>query len=138
MAVDSSRRVLHPPLAIDPIDADGLDYDRVIFSYDRDSDALVVHLFGRGRAAVSIEAGENAYVRWDRALGEVVGLHLEHVRRAIVPKHPTLLDHRAAYGIDAGDEGGGHDAASPAPAKRAALLALGPLFDQTVFATEPR
>lgn len=131
MAVDSFNRSLRPPLVIHPIDADGLDYDRVVFSYDRDSDTLMVHLYGRGRAAVSIEAGENAYVRWDRAADEVVGLHVENVRRAIVPKHPELLNHAAVYGVD-DTPGGDGGSTTPTGRKRAALSALNALFDRPI------
>lgn len=140
MAVDSSNRVLRPPLAINPIDANGLDYDRVVFSYDRDSDTLIVHLYGRGRAAVSIEAGDNAYVRWDRAAGEVVGLHLENVRRAVVPMHPGLLDHAAEFGINSVASGNDGGSAEPDPItrKRDALLALDALFDQPTVVGRPR
>jgi hypothetical protein len=83
-----------------PIDPDAPDDDRLAFAYDRDSDTLIVHLRGLGRAAVGIEAGDHAYVRRDRAAGEVVGLHLENFLRGIVPRYPELLDHAATYGIE--------------------------------------
>lgn len=140
MAVDTSDRVRRSPLAIEPIDADGLDYDPVLFSYDRDSDTLMVHLYGRGRAAVSIEAGENAYVRWDRAADEVVGLHLENVRRSILQTYPDLLDHAAVYGVDGDAAGGagGNTAPAPTERKRTALAALNVLFDRPIVVADPR
>lgn len=119
-----------PTPAALPIDLDALPVDSLIFDYDRESDTLLVHFYGRSRSAVSIEAGDHAYVRLDRAADRIVGLHLEHFRSAVVPNHHELLAHAAVYGI------------APAPAesittttraaattrRRAALSALGGLF----------
>ena len=108
------------------IDLDAVADDQLVFDYDRDSDTLLVHLHGRGRPAVSIEAGENAYVRLDRSANEIVGLHFENVLRAIVPRHPQLLEHAAAFGMTPFPKGGAPSV--PTARRRAALAALATLI----------
>ena len=103
---------------------DQIDDDRLKFGYDPDSDTLVVPLHGRGRAAVSIEAGDRADVRWDRAADEVVGLHLGNFLRGIVPRHPELLDHAPVLGVTPDTEAGGERTATAVATKRAGLGAL--------------
>ncbi len=103
---------------------DQIDDDRLKFGYDPDSDTLVVPLHGRGRAAVSIEAGDRADVRWDRAADEVVGLHLGNFLRGIVPRHPELLDHAPGLGVTPDTEAGGERTATAVATKRAGLGAL--------------
>ena len=119
------------------IDLNAADVEQLVFRYDRDSDTLLVHLHGRARPAVSIEVGDNAYVRFDRAANEVVGLHLENFLQAIVPKHPRLLEHAAALGIDRTRvPGDGAPVRAPeaqrSADKRSALAALAPLFGRSV------
>lgn len=135
MAITAAREL--PAPRKHPIDLDAVADDLLVFDYDPDSDTLMVHLRGRGRPAVSIEAGANAYVRLDRAADEIVGLHLENVRRAIVPKHPELLDHAATYGIEHTPETEGSGTAPPAR-RRAALAALAPLFAAGTVAVQSR
>ena len=107
--------------------------DRLACACDRDSDTLIVHLRGRGRAAVSAEAGDRAYVRWDRAADEIVGLHLENILRGIVPRHPELLDHGVVFGVASDTEAGGEERATAGARKRAARAALAPLFDRRMI-----
>ena len=134
MALNGSGEVTPWPSSPYAIDPDAVAYDRLAFSYDRDSDSLLVHFHGRGRAAVSIEVGDNAYVRLDRAAGQIVGLHLENFLRALVPRHPELLDHSAVFGIDHADVSRETSGSISEANKRIALAALAPLFGRPVAA----
>ena len=134
MAVNRTNEAAQWPPSLYAIDPNAVAYDRLAFSYDRDSDTLLVHFHGRGQAAVSIEVGDNAYVRLDRAAGQIVGLHLENFLRAIVPRHPELLDHSAVFGIDPADVSRETSGSSSEANKRSALAALAPLFGRPVAA----
>lgn len=125
MAIDETDA--SPWSARRPIDLDAVVDDRLVFDFDRDSDTLMVHLLGRGRPAVSIEAGDNAYVRLDRAADEIVGFQLEGFLHAVMPRHPGLRAHAAIYGIESDSDGNQPRTVSTA-ARRAALAALVPLF----------
>lgn len=69
-----------------------IDPAKVVISYDRDSDTLMVHLYGRGLPAVSIYRGDGWYMRWNREQERVVGLQLEGFLARAVLDHPDLLD----------------------------------------------
>lgn len=69
-----------------------IDPAKVVVSYDRDSDTLMVHLYGRGFPAVSIYRGDGWYMRWNREQGRVIGLQLEGFLAQAVWREPDLLD----------------------------------------------
>lgn len=67
----------------------------VAFSYDHDSDTMMVHFFGTPRPAVSIsidDPHDALYVRMDRAADEVVGLQIEGFMTGSILRHADLAD----------------------------------------------
>ena len=67
----------------------------VAFSYDRDSDTMMVHFFGAPRPAVSIsidDPDDALYVRLDRTADEVVGLQIEGFIARFIGRHPEWAD----------------------------------------------
>lgn len=73
-----------------------LDLQRVVISYDRASDTLMVHLFGRGRAAVSVPSPrpltrDFVFLRIDPETDELVGVQIEDFLRLYVVDHPEML-----------------------------------------------
>ncbi len=67
----------------------------VAFSYDGDSDTMMVHFFGAPRPAVSIsidDPDDALYVRLDRAADEVVGLQIEGFLTRFLVRHPDWAD----------------------------------------------
>jgi hypothetical protein len=67
----------------------------IAFSYDRDSDTMMVHFFGTPRPAVSIsidDPEDALYVRLDRAADEVVGLQIEGFITRFIFRHPDWAD----------------------------------------------
>ncbi|MEA2527795.1 MAG: hypothetical protein QOF73_5022, partial [Thermomicrobiales bacterium] len=69
-----------------------IDPDNVVFSYDRESDSLVIHLYGRGIPAVSILVTDELMLRWDRAAKRAVGLQINHFLSKVVLEHPEMID----------------------------------------------
>jgi hypothetical protein len=74
-----------------------LDPNRAVVSYDRASDTLMIHLFGRGRAAVSVPVptdGDRDLVFWrvDPETEEIVGFQIEDFLRFYVPSESSALD----------------------------------------------
>lgn len=76
-----------PPLTIDT-----LDLSRVIVTYDHESDTLMLHFAGRGQPGVSVVAGDDLYVRYDRDRKRVLGLQIEGFLARVAPRRPALLD----------------------------------------------
>ena len=67
----------------------------IAFSYDRDSDTMMVHFFGTPRPAVSIsidDPDDALYVRLDRVADEVVGLQIEGFLTRFIFRHPDWAD----------------------------------------------
>jgi hypothetical protein len=70
---------------------DRLDPTKVIFSYDHDSDTLVIHLTGRGRPGVSLPVAQGWMLRLDRETDELIGIQIEGVLARAARVHPKLL-----------------------------------------------
>ena len=69
-----------------------IDVERSIIDYDRDSDTLFVHLYGRGRPAVSVLVSNYAFLLVDPTTDELVGFQIEDVLTQAVDEHPIVLD----------------------------------------------
>lgn len=74
-----------------------IDPRQVVVSYDRASDTLMIHLFGRGRPAVSVPSPANVdrdlvFFRGDPETEELVGFQIEDFLRLYVPVTPRALD----------------------------------------------
>ena len=90
MVMQQERQLLERAVAV------VYDHPRdVAFSYDRDSDTMMVHFFGTPRPAVSIsidDPNDALYVRLDRAADEVVGLRIEGFITRFISRHPDWAD----------------------------------------------
>ncbi len=85
-----------------PLDIRSVDPSRVLISYDRRSDTLLMHLFGRDRDSVSVQSIGNRYWLVDPETEEVVGFHIEaFLARAVkdIPELIALLDYAELRGI---------------------------------------
>ena len=83
-------------------DAAAVDPAKVVVSYDRRSDTLLVHLCEREREAVSVQA--DRYLHWlvDPDTEEVLGFHVEAFLACAVkdlPETINMLDHAELRGI---------------------------------------
>jgi hypothetical protein len=91
-------REIHPQ----PIRLEEIDPEKVVVSFDRRSDTLLIHLFGRGRGSVSVPVGNCLYVMVDPDTEETIGFHVEgFLGQAIkdVPEAIELLDYAELQGI---------------------------------------
>jgi len=74
-----------------------LDSDAVVIAYDRISDTLMIHFFGRGRAATSVPVEDTVdgrdlvFARLDRATDEVVGIQVEEFLDVYVKARPEMI-----------------------------------------------
>lgn len=91
-------REIHPK----PVRLDEIDPERVVVSFDRRSDTLLIHLFGRGRGSVSVPVETYLYVMVDPDTEETPGFHVEgFLGQAMkdVPQAIDLLDYAELRGI---------------------------------------
>lgn len=99
---DFVPRELHPK----PIRLDAIDPENVVISFDRRSDTLLVHLFGRGRGSVSVPVSDYLYVMVDPDTEEPLGIHVEgFLSRAVkeIPEAIELLEYAELRGITAAE-----------------------------------
>lgn len=85
-----------------PIQWDAITPAHIAIAYDRPSDTLLIHLFGRGRPAVSVPVDRYLYALVDLESERTVGLHIEGFLAQAVKEHPELiaiLDHAELRGI---------------------------------------
>lgn len=81
---------------------DDIDPDSIVISYDRPSDTLLIHLFGRGRPSVSVTIDRYFYALVDPETEHTLGIHIEGFLAQAVKEHPveiSLLDHAELRGI---------------------------------------
>jgi hypothetical protein len=85
-----------------PLRWDEVDPETMVISYDRRSDTLLVHLFGRRRPSVSVPIRRYLYAMVDPDSEEIIGIHIEGFLSQAVREHPqeiTLLDYAERRGI---------------------------------------
>lgn len=90
-------REIHPK----PIRLEEIDPEKVVVSFDRRSDTLLIHLFGR-RGSVSVPVGNYLYVMVAPDTEETIGFHVEgFLSQAVkdVPEAIELLDYAELRGI---------------------------------------
>lgn len=83
------------------LDLHDIDPHKVLIRYDRKSDTLVVHLFGRERAAKVLHTGNEVDLRIDPTTREVVGFQVEGYLRHAIYRAPGLLWLAEFAGIEA-------------------------------------
>jgi hypothetical protein len=91
-------REFHPK----PFRPEDIDPARIIVSYDRHSDTLLIHLFGRGLETISVPIGKYLYVMVTPDNETVVGFHIEGFLAQAVKDDPraiALLDYAELRGI---------------------------------------
>jgi hypothetical protein len=85
-----------------PVDLADLDPARIQISFDRRSDTLLIHLFGRDRDTISVPVAKYLYVLVDPETEQVIGVHIEgFLAQAVkdVPAAIALLDFAELRGI---------------------------------------
>ena len=92
------------PRQIDPkpFRREDIDPAKVVVSYDRRSDTLLIHLFGRGRDTISVPVAKYLYVMVSPDTETIVGFHIEGFLAQAVKDTPetiTLLDYAELRGI---------------------------------------
>ena len=75
-----------------PLDIRGVDPAQAVVSYDRRSDTLLMHLYGRDRDSVSVQRGRTLYWLVDPQTEEVLGFHIEGFLARAVKDDPDLID----------------------------------------------
>jgi hypothetical protein len=81
-------REVHPK----PFELDKLDPEKVVVDYDRPSDSLGIHLFGRYIDTMSVPATKNIYVMVALGSEESVGLHIEGFLSQMVEANPSSIE----------------------------------------------
>jgi hypothetical protein len=85
---DPVIREVHPI----PFKLDEIDPKRVVVEYDRRSDSLGIHLFGRYINSMSVPATKNIYVMVALDTEESVGLHIEGFLSQVVKAKPASIE----------------------------------------------
>ncbi len=80
-------------------DFDRLDLSRVAYAYDRESDSLVIHLYGRGRPATVYQTVGGVDLRLDPETDAIIGAQIEGYLTFAVLRQPYLLNLARAAGI---------------------------------------
>ena len=75
-----------------PVNWEAVDPHNVVISYDRPSDTLLMHLFGRGHSSISVPVDRYLYVMVDPETEEIVGTHIEGFLAQAVKEHPRQID----------------------------------------------
>lgn len=76
--------------------------DQIAISYDRPSDTLLVHLFGRSLPSVSVPVERYLYALVDPESEQIIGIHIEGFLTQAVKEHSdeiSILDHAELRGI---------------------------------------
>lgn len=85
-----------------PFRWDAIDPEKVVISYDRKSDTLLVHLFGQGRPSISVPIERYLYAMVDPKSEQIIGVHIEGFLSQAVKEHPweiMILDYAELRGI---------------------------------------
>lgn len=85
-----------------PFRWDAIDAEKVVISYDRRSDTLLVHLFGQGRSSISVPVERYLYAMVDPESEQSISVRIEGFLSQAVKEHPweiMLLDYAELRGI---------------------------------------
>ncbi|HSH76920.1 MAG TPA: hypothetical protein VLA19_00120 [Herpetosiphonaceae bacterium] len=105
-------------------DLDTLDFEKVSFSYDRESDTLILRLFGRERTAVILPGNEHLDLWLDPETWEIIGFQIEGYLAHVVHEHPRFLELAELAGISADEVERIRRSVTPDKRKRAAVASL--------------
>jgi hypothetical protein len=73
-----------------PFESETLDPKNVFVSYDRDSDTLILDLFGQGRSSISVPVNEYLYAMVDPRTEMIIGGQIEHFLSHAVKDQPEM------------------------------------------------
>jgi hypothetical protein len=85
-----------------PFRREDIDPTKIVVSYDRRSDTLLIHLFGRGRDTISVPVAKYLYLMVTPDTETIVGFHIQGFLAQAVkdtPEAVTLLDYAELRGI---------------------------------------
>lgn len=102
---------------------DDIDFDQMIFRYDREADILSIHFFGI-KPGVMLDIDDHVLLRIDPASHEVVGLQIEAYLLAAVFKQPRLLGLASVAGIPDDEINAIRNRMAPATLAQAAIRSL--------------
>ena len=100
--VDSMDEFVPRQIDPKPFRREDIDPAKIVVSYDRRSDTLLIHLFGRGRDTISVPVAKHLYVMVAPDTETILGFHIEGFLAQAVKDTPeaiTLLDHAELRGI---------------------------------------
>jgi hypothetical protein len=89
-----------------PFRREAIDPAMIAVSYDRRSDTLLIHLFGRGLSTISVPVGKYLYLMVTPDSEMIVGFHVEgFLKQAVndLPDAINLLDYAELRGITAAE-----------------------------------
>lgn len=118
MAADERRLTPTFPLAAD------IDWQRVEYDYDRQSDTVYLHLFGFGQPSIVTHTLGDIDLLVDPSSALVVGFQIENFLTRVVARNPRYLSLARNAGIDPDELDRIERSIDPADRKRADFQAL--------------
>ena len=91
-SIDQGEEPVIRSLEPKPLDLAHLDLSEATVSYDRRSDTLLIHLFGRNRDSVSVQRDRGLYLLVDPRSENIVGFQVEGLLAHGVKNEPDLID----------------------------------------------
>lgn len=104
--VDPTEEFVPRQIEPKPFRWEDIDPARIVVSFDRRSDTLLIHLFGRGPETISVPVGKHLYALVTPETETTVGFQIEgFLAQAVrdVPEFVTLLDYAELRGITPAD-----------------------------------
>lgn len=105
-AVDPMEPFVPRRIEPKPFRPEDIDPAKIVVSYDRRGDTLLIHLFGRGLETISVPVAKHLYALVTPDTEMTVGFHVEgFLAQAVndVPEFITLLDYAELRGITPAD-----------------------------------
>ena len=105
-AVDPTEAFVPRQIEPKPFRREDIDPARIVVSFDRRSDTLFIHLFGRGLETISVPVGKHLYALVTPEIATTVGFQIEGFLAQAVKDEPelvTLLDYAELRGITPAD-----------------------------------
>jgi hypothetical protein len=104
--IDPTEEFVPRQIEPKPFHREDIDPARIVVSFDRRSDTLLIHLFGRGLETISVPVGNHLYALVTPETETTVGFQIEgFLAQAVndVPEFITLLDYAELRGITPAD-----------------------------------
>ena len=104
--VDPAEEFVPGQIEPKPFHREDIDPAGIVVSFDRRSDTLLIHLFGRGLETISVPVGNHLYALVTPDTETTVGFQIEGFLAQAVrddPESVTLLDYAELRGITPAD-----------------------------------